>query len=167
MGFQKMQVIPDNTVIVKEGEENTVLYKIVSGKAAVYLNYGTDEEYLIGILSDGRYFGEVEFLMEQKSMYSIVALSEMVVMKITKEEFENFVRNNAANAIDIMKAMAREIVMLQKHMDMVIKEVTELISQVESIHDAKNEAKLIDIREKLQQYRAGGFEDYNNFKRLV
>lgn len=58
------------------------MYKIVSGRAALYLQYGTENEYLIGVLSDGKCFGEVSVLTGKPSPYSVVAISDIMVMRI-------------------------------------------------------------------------------------
>lgn len=66
------------------------MYKIVSGRAALYLQYGTENEYLIGVLSDGKCFGEVSVLTGKPSPYSVVAISDIMVMRIGADRFESF-----------------------------------------------------------------------------
>ena len=36
----RMEKFPEDSVIIREGEVRNEMYKIVSGKAAVYINYG-------------------------------------------------------------------------------------------------------------------------------
>jgi len=48
----KMQSYPEDSVILREGERKDEMYKIVSGKAAVYINYGKENEYLLGICTE-------------------------------------------------------------------------------------------------------------------
>lgn len=45
----KMQSYPEDSVILREGERKDEMYKIVSGKAAVYINYGKENGYPLGI----------------------------------------------------------------------------------------------------------------------
>ena len=47
-----MKKFSEDEVIIREGETYEEMYKIVSGRAALYLQYGTENEYLIGVLSD-------------------------------------------------------------------------------------------------------------------
>ena len=69
-----MKKFSEDEVIIREGETYEEMYKIVSGRAALYLQYGTENEYLIGVLSDGKCFGEVSVLTGKPSPYSVVAI---------------------------------------------------------------------------------------------
>ena len=84
------------------------MYKIVSGRAALYLQYGTENEYLIGVLSDGKWFGEISVLTGKPSPYSVVAISDIMVMRIGADRFESFISQNPRNTAEIMKNMANK-----------------------------------------------------------
>ena len=109
-----MKQFSEDEVIIREGETYEEMYKIVSGRAALYLQYGTENEYLIGVLSDGKCFGEVSVLTGKPSPYSVVAISDIMVMRIGTDRFESFISQNPRNTAEIMKNMANSIVMLAK-----------------------------------------------------
>ena len=109
-----MKKFSEDEVIIREGETYEEMYKIVSGRAALYLQYGTENEYLIGVLSDGKCFGEVSVLTGKPSPYSVVAISDIMVMRIGADRFESFIYQNPRNTAEIMKNMANSIVMLAK-----------------------------------------------------
>ena len=44
---------PAESLILKEGEVNLDMYKIIQGKAEMYMGYGTDKEVLLGIIGPG------------------------------------------------------------------------------------------------------------------
>ena len=48
-----MLQVKEGDMIVQEGEMSLDMYKLVSGKAEMYVGYGTDRETFIGILSAG------------------------------------------------------------------------------------------------------------------
>ena len=54
-----MQTFHADEMILKEGEVNDSMFKILSGSVAVFNRYGEKEEHLIGIYSKGRCFGEL------------------------------------------------------------------------------------------------------------
>lgn len=58
-------------------------------------------------MADGECFGEYSALTGNPNIYTVVAFSDMLVMKITKEDLITFVEMNAKNAIDIMENTAR------------------------------------------------------------
>ena len=103
-----MKKFSEDEVISREGETYEEMYKIVSGRAALYLQYGTENEYLIGVLSDGKWFGEVSVLTGKPSPYSVVAISDIMVMRIGADRFESFISQNPRNTAEIMKNMANK-----------------------------------------------------------
>lgn len=119
----RLKKFPENTVIVKEGEIQTEMYKILSGKVAVYINYGEKNEYLLGVLSEQKCFGETCILCKKPSPYTIIAVYDVLAMRISEDEFDDFVQNNTKNATDIIKNLAREVVNLRWNLDMVIDEL--------------------------------------------
>ena len=62
MDRTKIRVFSEDEVVISEGQRNTEMYKIVSGQAAIYFDYGKENEYLVGVLTDGRCFGEIGLL---------------------------------------------------------------------------------------------------------
>ena len=103
-----MKKFSEDEVIIREGETYEEMYKIVSGRAALYLQYGTENEYLIGVLSDGKWFGEVSVLTGKPSPYSVVAISDIMVMRIGADRFESFISQNPRNTAEIMKNKANK-----------------------------------------------------------
>ena len=96
-----------DSVIVREGDEATDLYKIVSGKAVCYLQYGTDNEYLLGSLKEGASFGEYSILTGKPALYTVVAFTDMLLLRVNKDEFYKFIETNPINAIEIIKAQTQ------------------------------------------------------------
>ena len=114
--------ISEDDVILREGEVNTEMYKILAGKAVMYFGYGTDDEYAIGTLKDGQCFGEYSLLTEKTGIYTVVAFTDMLLMRIGRDEFSSFVEMNANNAVEIMQNMAKMINVLKINIDMLREE---------------------------------------------
>ena len=112
-----MRMCQDGEIIMKQGDSCTEMYKILSGKVGVYFNYGEDNEYFLGTLSEQRCFGDVSMLTKKGSPYTVVAKSSVMMMRITSEQFEDFIINNTRNAIDIMLNMSNMIVTLNHNIE--------------------------------------------------
>lgn len=95
-----------DSVILSEGAVNDEMYKIISGHAVCYLNYGKPDEYVLGSLNEGRTFGEYSVITGEPGIYTVVAFSDMLLLRVNKSEFENFITFNAANSTEIMRNMA-------------------------------------------------------------
>ena len=96
-------------ILLQEGEYNKTLHKILSGKVALYLNYGKSNEYLIETLTSPHYFGEVSILIRQPCYSTAVAIEDTTILHIASENFEDFIKNNVRNAFLIMNAMAKSL----------------------------------------------------------
>lgn len=114
----RMMKFSADEVIIREGEVNSEMYKIISGKAVCYFGYDTDDEYVIGTLKEGRSFGEYSLLTRKPGIYTVTAFTDMLVLKISENEFSNFLTMNAGNSIEIMKNMAGMIHLFKANIDM-------------------------------------------------
>ena len=156
-----MKKFSEDEVIIREGETYEEMYKIVSARAALYLQYGTANEYLTGVLSDGKCFGEASVLTGKPSPYSVVAISDIMVMRIGADRFESFISQNPRNTAEIMKNMANSIVMLKANVGMMSEELTEILNTLEK--DKANKELAESIRMKLAQYNLSGISGSSVF----
>lgn len=113
----------EDSIIVREGEVPKEMYKILKGNVALYLNYGTAEEYFLGVYSEGRCFGELGVLYKQPSSYTAVAVNEVLMFKVAEDEMTDFLHNNANNALDIIKSLGREVLNLKENIEMLLDEL--------------------------------------------
>ena len=95
----KMVRFTEDQVILQQGSTEKVLYKIIHGKAIVYLNYGQEDEY------------------------TVVAYSDVLLLRIPEEDFDDFIRNNSANAIGIMRNLANTLVTLSFNINLILEEL--------------------------------------------
>lgn len=121
----KMIRFTEDQVILKQGSTEKALYKIIHGKAIVYFNYGQEDEYMVGMLSEQRCFGELSILCGKPSIYTVVAYEDVLVMRIPEENFDDFIRNNSANAIGIMRNLANTLLTLSFNINLVLEELEE------------------------------------------
>ena len=130
----------EDEVIVKQGDPDKSLYKIISGKVALYMNYLKENEYLMGIQTFPSCFGEMTVLSGKPSLYTVVAITEAKILRVPEEDFEVFIQDNPTNAISIMKTMAKNISLLNMNIKMLTDELSYMSEQVSKtteldIHD--------------------------------
>lgn len=113
----------DSDVVFYEGTKNDCLYKVLSGSFALYINYGQEDEFLVGVVSKGKCFGEIGFLTDENSPYTVVANEESLVLSVEMDRFNEFIINNPANVVDIMKSMGAQTRLYQKHVEMLMDEL--------------------------------------------
>lgn len=154
----RMQKFPEDSIILREGELRDEMYKIVSGKVAVYINYGKENEYLLGILGEQQCFGELGILCRQPSMYTVVAVYDVLAMRISLDEFSGFLKNNNKNAINIIRNLSWCMVNLKGNLDLVLDELANLNeTEAQTVHM---------IREKMQQYTMQNMQNTDLFEKI-
>lgn len=125
MEEQKMWTYHADEIIMREGRPCDAMYKILSGSVVVYIRYGEEDEHLIGIYSKGRCFGEMNVLSDQPAGYTVVAYDEVLLVRITRDFLEEFIRNNPRNVIDIMTNMGKTIAVMQKNISLLLDDINE------------------------------------------
>ncbi|MBP3197719.1 MAG: cyclic nucleotide-binding domain-containing protein [Butyrivibrio sp.] len=114
---------PAESLILKEGEVNLDMYKIIQGRAEMYIGYGTDHELLVGIIGPGACFGEMGLLMEAPAIYTIIAYSDVYAIRVTLDRIGNFIQENHSSILQIMRNMAKTMMVMQHQISYLTKEL--------------------------------------------
>lgn len=144
----KLRKFRAGDIIMREGEVYEEMYKVVSGSVEVYIRYGEKDEHLIGIYSKSKCFGELNVLSDQAAIYTVIAYDEVLLLRITKEYLEEFIRNNPRNAIDIMKNMVHTTAVMQKNISLLLDDLYD--------KNDSNRRRTEEIRQKIMQYSVSG-----------
>jgi CRP-like cAMP-binding protein len=80
-------------LICKEGEKGDSIYVISQGKVGIYkYNIKEKKEVLLNILEAGDFFGEFSFFSHQRRSASARALTDVSLLEITQEDFDEIKR---------------------------------------------------------------------------
>ena len=154
MSDAKIIKFKEGSVILKEGETSGVMYKILKGHAEIYLGYGTEKETIVGIIGKQKCFGEFDLLLKKPSIYTVVAYSDLLVMKFTEVNIGEFIKDNQKNVLDMMTNMANTIMIMRLQMDLMQHELEEKESSNKAQKDMeknRHNAKYIMRQYALQQ----------------
>ena len=142
-----MLQVKEGDMIVQEGEMSLDMYKLVSGKAEMYVGYGTERETFIGILSKGDYFGEMGLLARRPAIYTIVMYSDGLLLRITPQDIVDYIKNNERDILSIMVHMANSMYNLKTNIDLLTEDINEMI------HEKKNEEEIKALQERIRASR--------------
>jgi CRP-like cAMP-binding protein len=112
-GGKAIVSFPADSLILKEGEVNLDMYKIIQGRAEMYIGYGTKKEVLLGIIGPGACIGELGLLMHSPAIYTVIAYSDVYAIRVTEERIGNFIQENHTSILQIMKNMAKTMSVMQ------------------------------------------------------
>lgn len=92
--FMRMQEMParGGETIIKQGDDGDYYYIIKNGKCKVTRSSKTGSELTLATLSDGDAFGEEALLTEAKRNANIVMVSDGVLMRLSKEDFNELLK---------------------------------------------------------------------------
>lgn len=119
----KIYEVPEGTVILKEGEINLDMYKILAGHAEMYTGYGTDGEVLIGMIGPGTCFGEFGILTGKPAIYTIITYSTVKLLRVTEGLMGQFIQENRDDILKIMKNMATNMMRMQHQINQLSEEL--------------------------------------------
>lgn len=162
MGDAKLIQFPRGTVILSEGEVNLDMYKILSGHAELYVDYGKPTESLLGIIGPQSCFGEFGLLLKKPAIYTVVAYDDILARRIIEGEIGDFVRENHKNILDIMRNMANSMMRMRKQIDLLITDLENTGGQSENV--MRDKARL--ARQLMRQYAVAGCEKGNDLDAL-
>jgi CRP-like cAMP-binding protein len=96
-------------VIIRESDSGKSMYVIVSGEAVVVLTQGRSTENIVATLKAGDFFGEMSLLTGEPRTATVKAKSDVVCMKIEKEDLEEIMSAHS----EVAAAMS-EILVVRK-----------------------------------------------------
>ena len=141
-----MKQFKEDEIIVRQGEITNEMYKVVYGKAAVYLDYGEKDEHLLGIVSEQKCFGEFGVLSHIGEPYTVIAVTDILLLSIKADDLEGFIRENPRDALLIMRNMLNMIDIMKTNLDLLRDEL---------YHAGENSIpvrKISDIEAGLRKY---------------
>ncbi len=122
---QHIFTVPAEGFVLREGETNNALFKILSGNAELYVSYGTENEVLLGILGKGDCFGEFGLLLHKPAIYTVIAYSDLVLLRVTEDRMGMFIQENHTSVFQIMKSMANTMMIMQHQISQLNEELDE------------------------------------------
>ena len=145
----------ENDIILREGDTDTNLYKVLSGNVEVYSGFGTDRENILGILSKGDYFGEMGLLTGAPAIYMVIAYNNPLVLSVEKDDLFSYVKQNYSDLIAIMENMARSMLNMKKNIDLLTNDAAFLLkdrNDTKKAQELKQRITESDIRKAMIRY---------------
>ena len=105
IAFLLEEVIYENgTYIVAEGDIGKELFIIVKGEVDVIAG-----DQKVATIGDGGYFGEMAIIDSQPRSADVVAIEDVTLLKIERDDFHEIMKQREEVAIGIIKVLNRRI----------------------------------------------------------
>lgn len=148
--MSKTFTVKKGSVIFNEGEKSDCMYYIdgfSDSKVMIYVGYGTDNEVNLNVMRNGQFIGEMGVLNNTVRSATAVALTNVCLVEITKEEFHEYFSAHPAMMLQLLKSASGNLRGLtNKYMDACI--------TVNDYVTARKEGKGIsrELAARLEQY---------------
>ena len=104
----KSYQVDKESLICKEGAQGDSIYIISHGKVGIYkYNIKEKKEILLNVLEGGDFFGEFSFFSQQRRSASVRALSDVSLLEITREDFEE-IQKQYPNVAEVLMAFYKK-----------------------------------------------------------
>ena len=106
-------------IIYKEGDLRFCMYKVLSGKIAIYSKYNTPDEVLITELDSGKIFGEMEMLETFPRITTAISLSDDTVLNVINyDEFGQIFKEDPDVIVGVLNALSKRTMhLLNEYME--------------------------------------------------
>src|SRR5436309_1953730 len=101
-------------LVVRENDPGDALYAVISGRLKAYTRLGSGRERVFATYSNGDCFGEMPLLSGETQWASVRALSDSVLVKIPREDFDAIVNRDPRVAVGFTRRMGRRIKQLRQ-----------------------------------------------------
>ena len=100
---------PANTILINEGDQTDSLYVILDGEVKVYASDEAGKEVILNILRPGEYFGELALVDDAPRSASVMTLSAVKVMMISKADFKTCLARSDEMAFNLIRSLTKQV----------------------------------------------------------
>ena len=97
-------------VIYRQNEEAGEVFFVKFGTVHLYVDYKTADSKLIGIVGEGRVFGELGVIKDKPRTMTSVAAEDTVVTIVDKESFPSYLKEHPNKLLVVMESISSRII---------------------------------------------------------
>lgn len=100
--------VPKGETIIREGDPGDKMYIVKKGAVDIYKGSGLSKTKITHLLP-GAHFGEIALIDDNPRSASVVALEDCELLTISRQDFQDLLRQNESIALKIYKAFTRAL----------------------------------------------------------
>lgn len=103
------RVVPEGSVLAKEGSPGDSLYYIIKGKIEIYKEALDGRQTILARFNQGASVGEMSLIEDAPRSATATAIEESEFLILTKDNFERLVEAHPAIGIKVVKNIAKSL----------------------------------------------------------
>jgi CRP/FNR family cyclic AMP-dependent transcriptional regulator len=96
-------------IIFEEGDMRSALHIILKGKVKISVYDEEGKEYMLDLIAEGGFFGELSLFDELSGFANIIALEETECVVLERRDFINLLMGNPAFTVSIVKTLLTKL----------------------------------------------------------
>ncbi len=105
----EQQIFKAGATVIREGERADGMYLIMKGAALIIRKTAAGEDRTVAIVTEGQSFGEIGLLIDRPRQATVVAGTELQVLKITRVALELLHKSAPDLAFMMYQVLARSL----------------------------------------------------------
>ena len=106
-----------NQIVFYEGDLGGSLYMIVSGSVKIVIMSEDGREHILGLLQEGDFFGEISLIDGRTRSATAIALDNVSIVMISRDDFVRLLRDNPEMSLKIMVTLCERLRKTDKHVE--------------------------------------------------
>lgn len=128
-------VFSKGDIVYREGSFEMSMYRIISGKIAVYASYGEENETLLVEQGEKTYFGQLELIEAIPRSATVVATEALTAEKIMGDEFGAYLSAHPGESMVLLQQLSARLRDIGDQLHEVYHTIDEYISEDAGAHD--------------------------------
>ncbi|MGN0907482.1 MAG: Crp/Fnr family transcriptional regulator [Bullifex sp.] len=96
-------------VIYRQGDKADEVFFVKYGTVHLYVDHGTEESKLIGLVPEGRVFGELGVIEDKPRTMTSVAGEDTIVTIVDRDSFSSYIEENPNKMLVVMESLSSRI----------------------------------------------------------
>jgi CRP-like cAMP-binding protein len=96
-------------VIFSEGDTRSALHILLNGKVKVSVYDEEGKEYILDLIGEGGFFGELSLFDELSGFANVIAMEETECVVLERRDFVNLLMGNPAFTVSIVKTLLTKL----------------------------------------------------------
>lgn len=113
----RTRAVGRGNVIFYEDDPGTSCYIIVKGKVKIVVNADDGREHILGVLQDGDFFGEMSLIDGQPRSASAVAVEDVQMVTIQRDEFLKLLRSSPEISLKLLVTLSQRLRTADRNME--------------------------------------------------
>ncbi len=127
--YSEKKFFQRDEVVFREKSKDASLYVVLSGKLEAIANTSDNKRISLSYIDEGEVFGELSFLDGKMRSATIIALTDVELLQITRSEFDRLRKDHPDIASKLIMDLARVVSLRLRNADKFIVDIFQLINK--------------------------------------